>query len=432
MSGPLEPDRDQLEKFLDALLRYRGEDGYLSMRAFLHDNKPLNSNLWTVRLGARTGSRHVLDVAFDVAYRAANHPQPAVLCPPIAVFNNMDGFKAGEADLYRGLAISVECDQHPLEAQAKLQGILGQPTAVVRSGGSGIAEDRRHLHWRLKTPAMGEDLKKLKRARALATAIVGGDPSNVPAVHCLRWPGSWHRKATPRLCEFIHYAPEREIDLDEALKLLEAEAPPFGRSNGDGEETYSSEFVDLQELIRRIKTGEALHASVRIIAGKYAHQKHPIQTCFDLVGAAFTLAGQERYGGRWDECVRLIRWVYHKEAENQQQANPTLTLTYGWDTTKPQSTNTIVRGLLHAYSLTLNYGPPNPANRSGSSHSFSPSLTATRSSQDTQSHAQVRCCMSPAKVTPGSGNASRQRRSTEVGTKTHSRKISSSPRADRN
>ena len=111
-------------------------------------------------------------------------------------------------------------------------------------------------------------------------------------------------------------------------------------------------------LVRRIKTGESLHPSVTSIAGKYARHKWPIEACIELVGAAFTMADQPRYSGRWQECIDAVRWVYRKEAENQQQANPTLALTYGWDTTKPQSTGTIVRGLLHAFSLTLTYGPP--------------------------------------------------------------------------
>jgi hypothetical protein len=271
MTDVLEPDRDQLAKFLDALLRYRGEDGYLSMRAFLHDNKPLNANIWTVRLGAHTGSRHVLDVAFDMANRAANHPQPAVFCPPIAVFNNSDGFKAREEDLLKGLAISVECDQHPEEARQKLQDILGQATAIVRSGGqwvngNGEPEDKLHLHWRLRTPATGADLAKLKQARRLAADLVGGDASNVPAVHCLRWPGSWHRKKEPRLCELIACNPDIEIDLDEALKALEEAAP--GRKTGNGK----TESADEAALIANIRNGLNLHDSINRLAAKYIAQ----------------------------------------------------------------------------------------------------------------------------------------------------------------
>jgi hypothetical protein len=246
----LEPDRDQLEIFLDAVLRYRGDEGYLSLRAFFHSNKPLHSNLWTARLGPRTGSQHVLDIAVDLARRSANTPEPAVFCPPLAVFNNSDGFKAREEDLFKGLAISVECDQHPEEARQKLQDILGQATAIVRSGGQwingdGEPEDKLHVHFRLKTPATNADLTKLKQARRIAAALVGGDISNVPAVHCLRWPGSWHRKAEPRLCELVSCNPDVEIDLDEALVALE-QAAPGRKKTGNGR---TGEAADEAELI---------------------------------------------------------------------------------------------------------------------------------------------------------------------------------------
>ena len=36
----LEPDRDQLEIFVDAALRYRGTEGFISLRSFIEgDNK---------------------------------------------------------------------------------------------------------------------------------------------------------------------------------------------------------------------------------------------------------------------------------------------------------------------------------------------------------------------------------------------------------
>src|SRR5262249_29158531 len=76
---------------------------------------------------------------------------------------------------------------------------------------------------------------------------------------------------------------------------------------------YTGDFVSLEGLIDRIKTGESLHPSVGSIAGKYARKSWPIETCIELVGSAFTMANQSRYGGRWEECVDYIRWVYAKE-----------------------------------------------------------------------------------------------------------------------
>jgi len=318
MTDHLEPDRDQLEIYFESLFRHRGTVGYVSMRSFLHDNRVLKP-IRSVPLD-KADWKFLIDVAADQARRAANSPQPAVFAPPVAVFNNPNGWQAREEDLYLGLVITAELDEHPEEARQKLQEILGEGTLVVKSGGQwinggGEPEDKLHLHWRLAVPAQGDNLKKLKKARALVAAIVGADPSNIPAVHCLRAAGSWHRKGAPRLCTIFDQHPDVEIDLDEALKALEAEAPPF---DGGGGGDYPGEFVELQELIRRIKAGESLHPSVRIIAGKYARKKHPIETCFDLVRAAFTMANQERYGGRWEGCVKLIRWVYAEEAKKDE------------------------------------------------------------------------------------------------------------------
>ena len=59
----------------------------------------------------------------------------------------------------------------------------------------------------------------LREARGLATKLVGGDGTNISIVHPIRWPGSWHRKATPRLAKIVASS-DNEIDLAEALELL--------------------------------------------------------------------------------------------------------------------------------------------------------------------------------------------------------------------
>ena len=204
----LEPDRAQIEIFVEAMFRYAGTDGYVSVRSFLADNATFRIS--TAKL--KGGLRHLIDVAEDDARRAANDPKQVVFCPPIAVFNGPDGWRARQEDLLKGLALSVECDQHPDEA---LNTARGSPRprhldrqkrrTVDRSGRT--PRDKLHLHWRLSRPAMGDQLDRLKQARRLAAAIVGADTSNVPTVHCLRWPGSWHRKNQPRLCEIV--APHR-------------------------------------------------------------------------------------------------------------------------------------------------------------------------------------------------------------------------------
>jgi hypothetical protein len=123
-----EPDRNQIEQFVDALFRHCGKEGFVSFRSFFDDeisSKPFRIEAVPVK----AGFKYLIDVAEDHARRAANDPKRIVFCPPIAVFNNKD--HAAEKDLLAGLALSVECDQHPKRARAKLERILGPATAVV-------------------------------------------------------------------------------------------------------------------------------------------------------------------------------------------------------------------------------------------------------------------------------------------------------------
>jgi hypothetical protein len=219
---PLEPDRDQIEIFVDAALRHRGMEGFISLRSFFHeDGKP---PFRTSPVPLKGNFKYLIDFVEDDARRAAQAPQPVVFAPPLSVFSN--DRNAREADMLAGLVLSVECDQNPHAARCQLEEILGPATVVVRSGGIWINEDgeihdKLHLHWRLKQPARSaEDLKALKGARASATRLVGGDSSNNPVCHPIRWPGSWHRKSTPRLCTIVAVNPDVEIVLTEALAAL--------------------------------------------------------------------------------------------------------------------------------------------------------------------------------------------------------------------
>jgi hypothetical protein len=64
----------------------------------------------------------------------------------------------------------------------------------------GTVHDKLHVHWRLATLAkIPIDNDFLRECRKLATRLVAGDATNIPALHSARWPGSWHQKAAPRL-----------------------------------------------------------------------------------------------------------------------------------------------------------------------------------------------------------------------------------------
>jgi len=178
----LEPNRDQIEIFVEGMLRYCGNDGVVSLRAFYEGDSTKPFRITPVSL--KGGLPFLIEAAEDDARRAANDPKPVVFCPPIAVC--APNGKAREIDLLEAPAFSIELDQNPRAALEGLVRLLGFPTLVVRSGGewtnptTGEVEDKLHAHYRLKEPARGTDIAKLKRARQLATAIVGGDPTIVP------------------------------------------------------------------------------------------------------------------------------------------------------------------------------------------------------------------------------------------------------------
>jgi hypothetical protein len=231
-----EPDVDQIEIFVNALFRYAPTQaplGYVSVRSFLEDGGTSPFRIMPAQI-TNGNLKYVLEVAEDEARRAANNPKAAVFCPPIAVFNNRE--QAREIDIVLGLALSIECDTHAQEARATLEQLLGPATVVVRSGGewkdtqTGASGDKLHIHHRLKLPAAQtkERIAKLKYARTLATNLVGGDASNKPICHPIRWPGSWHRKGTPKLCEIDTVFPDNEIDLDEVIQKLNGTWPPPG------------------------------------------------------------------------------------------------------------------------------------------------------------------------------------------------------------
>jgi hypothetical protein len=222
--SPREPDRDQLEIFVDALLRHRGTEGFISLRSF-YDDKPDEREAARITPISLSGNfKYLIDCAEDDARRAAQHPRPVVFAPPLCVFNNIE--HARKADMLAGLVLSVELDQNPHEACRALEERLGAATCLVRSGGQwidadGEAHDKLHYHLRLAQPARSaDDLKALEGARISATQLVNADASNNPVSHPIRWPGSWHRKAAPRLCEIIAVNPDVEIALADAVAAL--------------------------------------------------------------------------------------------------------------------------------------------------------------------------------------------------------------------
>jgi hypothetical protein len=235
------PDRDVLVRFVDVMFRNASRDGFVSLRTFEDNNKKDKPPvaIEAIRLDDDRFERRVL----ARAHQAANWGTPTVFCPPVCTFK--DNSNAKRDNLHEGVALSAECDQAPAAARATLEALLGPATIVVESGGewtngeTGEVEPKLHLHWRLKKPAAGVDeLAALYEARALAVRLVGADPTNKSIAHPIRWPGSWHRKRTPKLAQIAALVEGAEIDLGEALERLREKVGDHrkpARTNGAGE-----------------------------------------------------------------------------------------------------------------------------------------------------------------------------------------------------
>jgi hypothetical protein len=307
----LAPDRDQIEIFVEAIFRSAKHAGFVSLRSFF-DTK--DGVFQIVPISMVGGLPFLIDEAVRYAATAAESEDPIVFCPPLAVFANRK--QARETDVAEALALSIECDRHPQQARQTLEALLGPATVVVQSGGTwangGTApEPKLHLHWRLARPARGpQALKKLKQARTLATRLVGGDASNVPPCHPIRWPGSWHRKKEPRLCSIETALPDIEIDLDAALAALTAAAPPEPARPATGEPAG-----DWDTLVADVISGASYHApltafAARCIGGgmKDGQTVNLLRSIMNAVIAPH----DERWQARFDEIARIVRSAKEK------------------------------------------------------------------------------------------------------------------------
>lgn len=313
--SPFTAHREYLAAFVDALFRYADEGTYVSWRAFRDDTKDAPPVF--IAATSITADRNTLvDTAVAAATDAASRDVKAVFCPPIATFTSST--RAREVDLANGLALSVECDSSPAAARDTLEAILGPATVVVASGGTTTAgEPKLHLHWRLAEPTSDSDEHaRLKRARILATAIAGGDATNVPAVHPIRWPGSWHRKHEPRLATIVSIDPDREITLGEALDQLELVAPSVARPIVGT--IAVGEVASLSALVAQLMSGEAMHQPLVTLAYRYLKMgmadAHCVLTLRGLMDSIPIVArgSDERWGGHYRDIPRTVRTAREK------------------------------------------------------------------------------------------------------------------------
>jgi hypothetical protein len=316
----LEPDRDQIEIFVDAIFRH-AQAGFVSLRAFIEGSNDIFRRTPIRIIG--NNFKFLCDAVEDDARRAAQDPKPVVFCPPLASFG--DDKSATESNIVEGFTITVECDENPQAARAKLEAILGPATTVVRSGGiwndgNGITQDKLHLHWRLTKPARGQDdLLKLKRVRQICADLVNADPTSIPICHPIRWPGSWHRKKEPRLAEIIDCDPDIEIELTNALAKLEplAATPPPTNNRA------AQPGGEWDTLGSNILAGNNLHVSIARLAMKLLRGGTPevmaVQTLRMMMDAS-QAPRDDRWHDRYDDIPRAVASAGRKLVAEQEVA----------------------------------------------------------------------------------------------------------------
>lgn len=239
----MKADKADIERFLDLTFRYADPDSFVSLRAFdqLRDGEP---PILIRTISMRRGLGHIADAAVMAAESTANRADPGVFCPPIATFK---GWKATVENLANGLVLSVEMDKGDAKAaRERLESLIGPATVIVHSGGAwinpetGEVHPKAHIHWRLSEPTgTPDDHAELREARRLAALLVGADDTAVPIPHPLRWPGSWHLKAAPRMARIAAANPDAEIHLHDALPALSDAVEAAGlASQSDGQRVH--------------------------------------------------------------------------------------------------------------------------------------------------------------------------------------------------
>lgn len=233
----LHADETELRAFMSAVFRYATQGTYIALRGFGEGAR--NVPAFLVRPLKVNGSPEaMLTQVAAAAEDCAQADAPAVFAPPICTFSNPHSAKG--IDVADGVTLSVEIDNgDPDKARQRLEGLIGTATVVVRSGSdwtdpeTGEIKPKLHLHWRLSEPATTHtEHETLRQARVIAATLVGADPTGAPVSHPFRWPGSWHRKAKPRLTTGT-YNDDAEINLSEALDALESAMEAEGRARAE-------------------------------------------------------------------------------------------------------------------------------------------------------------------------------------------------------
>lgn len=97
-----------------------------------------------------------------------------------------------------------------------------------------------------------------------------------------------------------------------------------GTVRGNGGNGGDTEYVDKDDLIAAIMSGESLHNPAMRLIGRLAHDGLSRTATTEIMHTIFRGAQAERYAGRWPEMLREIDYVYLKEARANGDAQNAL------------------------------------------------------------------------------------------------------------
>ena len=122
---------------------------------------------------------------------------------------------------------------------------------------------------------------------------------------------------------------DQRADLDEG-----AIGRSHTRTNGGG--FGEPEHIDKQAIIDEMVSGKTFHTNIGRLAGPMFANGQTLDDVVSFFAAIVGVANQERYQGRWNECVEFLRWIYEKEQSKKKPQAPFAWIKISdWDLSDP-------------------------------------------------------------------------------------------------
>lgn len=325
----VQPNKDELAKFVGAVFKHADPETFVSLRSF-----PQIKGKGPTRISA-VGAvvEGIIGAAFKEVRPDASSEEARVFCPPVATFNNER--KADRASLAQALVLAVDLDKLPKKGLAELERVLGPATMVVASGGMVDTpqgrQKKRHAYWRLKEPASCDaDFDLVEEALRIMARIGHTDPTALSIVHPLRWAGSVHEKGTPRLAKILELNADREIDLQWALKALRKAASDYRpavaktaskKTRAKNARPIASEAESTADLIHQLMTAASYHGPLTQLAMRHARQGVAQSAIVEMLQGLMlgvppdkraATAERQRWDERFNDIDRLVATAVEK------------------------------------------------------------------------------------------------------------------------